>query len=335
MKKNVGCVFDIQHFSIHDGPGIRTTVFLKGCSNSCLWCHNPESYKESPQIQYFSERCVRCGSCEKACPISKKRIETTNITDEINAHDCMSCGLCAAVCPVGALKLTGRYLEVDDVVEQVMADKSYYKNSGGGLTLSGGEPVLQSKFCLEILKRIKAQNAQDKLGERQASKIQAIGEKRQLTENSLLSGVHTAIQTAGNYEYSLLKKLLPYLDLVMFDLKAISKSIYDQYIKADIGLVLENLSKLAAGKVPIVVRTPVIGPINDNEDEIARMAKYVSNLNSKYNTIKEYKLIPYHPLAKSKRDALGIPNCDYLYTPEKEDFRKLVEVAASYFFYAK
>jgi len=297
MSDKSGVIFDIQRFSVHNGPGIRTTVFLKGCSNACLWCHNPESILFQPDLQFYEQRCNLCGKCKEVC------LQSCHILDSdkhnILRDRCIGCGLCAKNCTTQALVLSGKNINVKAIMKEIIEDKEYYRQSRGGVTLSGGEPVLQNEFCLEILKECKKEN------------------------------LHTIIQTAGNYEYSMLKNLLSFVDMVMYDIKAFSQRIYDEHIFGDRDTILKNLEKLSSENIPIIVRTPVVGSVNDSAEEISAICDFISDLKN----IKSYELIPYHNLGNMKREALGKNNPFEYYSPSekhmnilKDMVRKLMEV---------
>jgi len=293
-ERITGQIFDIQRFAVHDGPGIRTTVFFKGCSNRCEWCHNPESFVSRSQIQYYPNRCVFCGNCVECCPQKCHFIDDgRHIFDRTN---CTACGLCTQSCYVNALVLSGKPMTVDEVMEQVLADVVYYEKSGGGVTLSGGEPVLQTDFCLELLKCIKSHN------------------------------LHVAIQTAGNYSYERLEVLLPYADLIMYDVKAYSRIIYDMYIHGDRDTILNNLKKLDGEGVPVIVRTPVVGSVNDTPQEILSIARFLQDTKN----LKQYVLLPYHSLGKVKYDALGKEYENAFYTPASDAMSELKSLAGEY-----
>ncbi len=289
-----GLIFDIQRFSVHDGPGIRTTIFMKGCSNSCAWCHNPESISHEPELQYFLRRCINCGNCVNACPHGCRLI--TDGLHLFNRENCERCGLCVKACHSNALMLSGRIVTSEYVMNQVLADIEYYRQSKGGVTLSGGEPVLQHRFCKEILKQCKA------------------------------AGLHTIIQTAGNYDYACLEELLPFTDLVMYDIKAYSEQIYEKHINGDRKTIIENLNRLSKGKVPVIVRTPVVGPINDNEQEILLIVKYLQGLKN----ISKYILLPYHNLGEVKYDALRLSRSHHYYAPDTATIAAWKEMASKY-----
>ena len=191
-----GNVFNIQRFSVHDGPGIRTTVFLKGCNNTCAWCHNPESLSVSPQLLFHREKCKECGACIRLCQEQALQLNVHGL--EIDRDKCTACGKCADGCPYEALEISGSTMSVSEVMETIMEDKDYYTYSGGGVTVSGGEPILQRRFLIELLKACKVQ------------------------------GISTAIETAGNYPWSMLESLVDYLDLVMIDFKVFDDEKQDR-----------------------------------------------------------------------------------------------------------
>ena len=209
---------------------------------------------------------------------------------------CIGCGRCTDSCYAHALVITGRQMTVDEVLEQIRMDEPYYKRSGGGITLSGGEPVLQWGFAKELL--IKCREA----------------------------GIHTAIQTAGNYDFTNLQELLPYLDLIMYDIKAYSEDIYKTVIRGDRERILGNLKRLDRMDVPIIVRTPVVGSVNDTDSEVEAIAAYLSEMKH----LQHYILLPYHELGKVKYDALGMEYKNNFYTPNKEQMQHLEEIAANY-----
>lgn len=288
-----GMVFDIQRFALHDGPGIRTTVFLKGCSNRCQWCHNPESLSPQVQIQYYFSRCINCGQCVSVCPRGAHRLGNSgHVYDRAACH---MCGLCASACNAQALVCSGKRMSAEEVLLEVNEDKAYYKSSGGGMTISGGEPALQKEFLAALLKGAKERE------------------------------IHTAVETAGNYPFSNIEPSLPYIDLVLFDVKAFSPEIYQRYIHGDRETIYHTLMQLDAAGKRIIARTPVIGGVNDTPQEIEAVAAYVSNLQN----LVHYQLIPYHSLGNAKRVALLEEATDF-YTPTNESMAALERAAAKY-----
>lgn len=276
-----GMVFDIQKFSVSDGPGIRTTVFLKGCPARCMWCHNPESICGRPELMYYSNLCSGCGSCARACPRGAHAVAESG--HQLDRARCEACGLCAAACPSGALRLTGREMTAREVMDAVMEDVDFYEESGGGMTLSGGEPVIQRNFCIELLKMANE------------------------------AGVHSAIETSGNYPAEMLVGILERADYILFDLKAMSGEIYEGYIGGCPDNVYDSLRAVDESGTSYVVRTPVVGGVNDSVDEIRAIAVHLSRLKN----LSGYQLIRYHPLGLPKYAALGQDAPGGFYQPEE------------------
>ena len=292
-----GVIFDIQRFSLHDGPGIRTTVFLKGCPARCDWCHNPESFLLQPQLQYYADRCTGCGKCVNLCPNRAHAFETdaSGKRHAINRGLCNACGICAAECFCNALVITGREVNVDEVMRPVLADIPYYEESNGGVTFSGGEPVLQNEFCETLLK--------------------------QCREN----GIHTNIQTAGFYPFEKLERLLPLLDLVMYDIKGVSSDVYKNHVHTDQNISMENLFRLDEYNIPIIVRMPCVKGVNDSTAEIEMAAQTLAKL----KRLDHFSLLPYHGLAKIKYDILGMEYRAFE-TPSQEHIEALNKIASRY-----
>ncbi len=275
-----GIVFNIQRFSVHDGPGIRTTVFLKGCSLHCFWCHNPEGISPKQEIQFYPERCIGCGACLEACEHGAHIME-----DGVHVYvrdKCVLCGKCTDSCFSGALEMTGDEVTVDDVMQEVLADRTFYQNSGGGMTLSGGEPLLQKAFSKALLERAKAE------------------------------GVHTAIETCGNYRWSDLEELLPFIDMVMMDLKHMDPEIHRKAVGASNERILVIAEQLMYTDKPVWFRTPVIPTVNDTPEAIGAIAAFVRRLTD----IREaqgngapppmLELLRFHRLAGDKYRSLGL-----------------------------
>ncbi len=263
----MGKIFNIQRFSVHDGPGIRTTVFLKGCNLRCRWCHNPESISGQTQLQYFEEKCVGCGMCDRYCPegITLAQLAAGDMAA------CTLCGKCADVCMEEALKLTGEEKTADEVMDIVKRDLDYYENSGGGVTISGGEPLLQPDFVREILQKAKA------------------------------AGIHTALDTAGNVPYGSFEKVLPYTDLVLFDIKLCDNDRHREYMGVENTRILENLGKLLEEGVDVHIRIPLMKGVNDDADNIRKTAALVGGRQN----VKQVDLLPYHALGSSKSQSIG------------------------------
>jgi len=258
-----GIIFDIQRFSVHDGPGIRTLVFFKGCPLACLWCSNPESQRFDPELLFDPTRCLACGGCVEVCPHG-----AVWRTGERLAYDrgrCPACGACADVCPAEARTVAGRRVAAQDVVAEVLKDAPFYANSGGGVTLGGGEPLAQSDFAREILERCR------------------------------LNGVHTAIETCGHVPWGVLESILPWTDLFLYDLKHVDAETHRAQTGGDIALILSNLERLVGAGAKAIVRVPVIPGFNDTAEDIRAIAEQVARLG-----IGELHLLPYHRLGQNK-----------------------------------
>jgi pyruvate formate lyase activating enzyme len=301
-----GLVFDIQRFSVHDGPGIRTTVFLKGCSLRCFWCHNPEGLRMMPEVQFLPDRCLGCGACVTACEHDGQHLDDGMRSFE--RERCVACGACVEACVAEALTLVGKRMAAEDVVAEVMRDRVFYETSGGGVTLSGGEPALQPDFSREVLAQCKAQ------------------------------GLHTAIETCGNVPWTSLEGLLPVTDLVMMDLKHVDSEKHRAATGAGNERILANARQLALTRRPLVFRTPVVPGVNDTPAEIAAIAAFVRELvslrgissNGSGPAELSWELLPFHRLAADKYRSLGL---DYrarvLNPPPKDQMAVLAESAQS------
>ena len=288
-----GIIFDIQRFSVHDGPGIRTTVFFKGCNNHCQWCHNPESLSARPELQFFSERCIGCKHCFGACPTEAHQLKEGE--RQFHRERCTACGRCAGECFSNALRIVGKQMTTAEVLAEVLADKVYYDHSGGGVTLSGGEPLLQTKFAKEILMACQADQ------------------------------IHAAIQTAGNYSFDRLAELLPYTDLVMYDFKVFAEDLHAKYIGSGYQRIRGNLLALSEQNVKLVVRTPIIGGINDNTEEISKIAWFIKD----FKHLLYYQLIPYHRMGEDKVERLGKEERSSFFVPAKVTMERLAQVASA------
>jgi pyruvate formate lyase activating enzyme len=232
-------LFDIQRFSLHDGPGVRTTLFFKGCALACDWCQNPESHAFRPELAYYAERCIDSGACRVVCPqgaIGGAR------ASRVDWARCTHCGRCAELCDSEALRLIGRDWGAEALVTECLRDETFYRNTGGGVTLSGGEAVLQHRFLAVFLPRLRA------------------------------AGVPVALQTAGEYSWRALASLLPWLDHVFYDLKCGLPETHLAMTGRDGGRVWANLGRLAASGVPFTVRMPVVPGRNTSPEEIAALA---------------------------------------------------------------
>jgi len=269
-----GCVFNIQHFSIHDGPGIRTTVFLKGCPLSCIWCHNPESRSGKPVLFFTESKCTFCSRFVKACPNGCHEIteQESGVVHIIDRSSCKKCGGCCAACFNGALEISGKIYDAESVIAEVMKDKVFYETSGGGVTFSGGEPFFQPEFLIRLLKLSKAK------------------------------GLHTAIETCGFTKWEILREAALYTDLFLYDYKLSDPEAHKKYTGADNRLILSNLEALDSLGADIILRCPLIPGINTDKKHLESIAETAN----KYKNIREINLEPYHPLGISKSRGIGI-----------------------------
>jgi len=273
----IGRIFDIQRFSTHDGPGIRTTVFFKGCPLGCLWCHNPDGRSAQRQLSFAPERCVACGDCLGVCPSHAHAIDLAASPERLPGHvldrgRCRACGACVDVCTSGALEMVGRDVSVSEVLAEVLADRAFYAASGGGLTLSGGEPLAQIDFAAALLEAAKAQ------------------------------GVHCSLETSGFAAWEHFQRILHLVDLFFFDCKDTDPARHLQHTGASCERIVENLRMLYAAGAKIVLRCPIIPGCNDREDHFAGIAALARQMPG----LEAIELLAYHPLGKAKAERLGI-----------------------------
>ena len=273
MDKNIkGTIFDIKRFATHDGPGIRSLIFLKGCPLRCKWCANPESQKTEPEIIYYQNKCVDCKKCLENCP-EKAINQDQKFGLVVDTEKCISCGKCVEVCYYNARDLVGKKMTVFEIMEIIRRDKKYYDNSGGGVTLTGGEPLFQPEFSRELLKACKKLD------------------------------INTAIETSGFSNWKQLESLLPYLDLIFYDFKHIDSKLHFDYIGAGNEKILKNLKNLDDKFISgdIIVRIPFIPGFNNDDETQKQMFKFIS----KFKNIKGIEIMPYHSLGVSKYSGLG------------------------------
>lgn len=250
-------IFDIQRASFVDGPGIRTTVFFKGCHLRCKWCHNPESQDPKPEIMVHKNKCIVCGKCVDVCPH--------------HLTSCNVCGACTDACPTGARKIYGYQKSIDDIVTEVAKDKAFYDTSNGGMTVSGGECMLQIDALTELLKKCK--------------------------ENE----IHTAVDTAGDLPWMHFERILPFTDLFLYDIKCFTDSLHMDGTGISNKRILENLSHLSQKtSVDIIVRIPIIPTFNDDVSELQHIADFLRPLR-----IRDVELLPYHSMGEHKYEGLG------------------------------
>ena len=268
-ETKLGYIFDIQRFSINDGPGIRTTVFFKGCPLRCIWCDNPESQEQLPQLLYFESLCTKCYRCVEECPTGATKISPDG-SIEIDRGLCQADGLCVEACPSEARVLSGRKMTVDEVVEIVRKDELFYRNSGGGITVSGGEPLMQPEFVYNLLRECKANN------------------------------FHTTLDTCGYAQWDIMQQVLEYTDLVLYDIKHMDSAEHRRQTGVDNELILSNLEKIKMNETRVWLRCPVIPGFNDSESEIEKVAKFALSLK-----VEKISLLPYFKYGEQKYEYLG------------------------------
>lgn len=278
MKKSslTGFIFNIERFSTTDGPGIRTMVFFKGCNMTCPWCHNPEGISSEPELEYYKSRCIRCERCLQVCPAGAHSIDTSGMHN-LDRSLCIRCMTCADVCPSGALKVAGKRVSVEDCFREIAEDIPFYKRSNGGVTLSGGEVLLQADFAAALLSQCRA------------------------------AGIHTAIESNLALPGRELEKLLPFLDLVMADIKHLNDEAHMKATGLSNRTTLASLHRLAENGMPLIIRTPVVSGFNDSPDAIERIAAFTAELES----LDYYELLSYSPLGREKAERLGLSQRQY------------------------
>lgn len=264
-----GLIFDIQRFALNDGPGIRTTIFLKGCPLRCLWCHNYESQSFVPQMNYLPNHCINCLACTKVCPENAHQDRAGKHHFEPSA--CRMHQNCIEACSYNALKLIGRYMTVKELIKEVCKDKAYYKNSGGGISLSGGEPLSQIDFTYNMLKAAKEK------------------------------GLHTCLDTSAHAPTEYFQRVLPFTDLFLIDYKLTDTEKHKQYTGVSNQLIMKNLQLIYEANAKIILRCPIIPGINDSDQHLEGIAA----LDKRYPALEAINLMPYHTMGNHKAQQLG------------------------------
>ncbi len=263
-----GMIFEIKRFAVHDGDGIRTTVFFKGCPLSCVWCHNPEGISFPPLLAFYAHKCVNCGTCVAACPVGAHKMADGR--HWLDHSTCTVCGKCPSVCPADALTLYGKEIAVDELLHVLLEDKEFYETSSGGVTLSGGECLMQADFCAELLQKLKQ------------------------------NGIHTAVDTCGFVSKKALDKVIPYTDVFLYDVKAYHEDVHIRCTGQSNQIILENLHYLDAAGKQIEIRIPYVPEYNDTEIEA------IAHFLAKLQHITKIRVLAYHNYAASKYRALEI-----------------------------
>jgi pyruvate formate lyase activating enzyme len=278
-------IFGCQRFSINDGPGIRTSVFLKGCNLRCAWCHNPEGISRKPELSYTEAKCVGCGSCAAVCPTCAHKMADGKHDYDRNA--CILCSKCVDACPSAALAMYGNRVTAEEVLKMVLRDRIYYEESGG-VTLSGGEALLQLDFAMAVL---------------------------QLCRDAK---IHCAVETHGMHPFSVYEKVMPLVDLFLFDYKMTDADMLQKFTGANKQRILDNLRRLHDAGAKIQVRCPIIPGLNDNEEHIRAIAQLTVDMPNLFGV----ELLPYHNLGTSKSTHIGLNQNEYK-TPDPETMKTL------------
>ena len=278
-------IMDIKRFAVHDGDGIRTTVFFKGCPLKCVWCHNPEGISLKTELAYYHAKCIGCGECVHVCPSGAHTISMKGHV--FRREKCIGCGKCEDVCLGNALKLYGKEMTIEELLPILLEDKTFYDTSNGGVTLSGGECLMQSLFCADLLKKLKEHQ------------------------------VHTAVDTCGFVQREAINKVLPYTDIFLYDLKAFDEDVHINCTGQSNKLILENMKYIDSLGKEIEVRIPYVPGYNSNQcDKIADFLRTLKN-------VTKVKVLPYHNYAGSKYSALGMENTLPPFMPDTDEILKI------------
>lgn len=291
-----GIIFSVQRYTVHDGPGTRTSVFLKGCTLRCHWCCNPESWSSCPEIGVYAQRCIgvsKCGYCLSACPLARQNIFRINDDGAIESLDrslCTGCLACAESCPANALTIWGQEMTVEQALREICKDRDFFEATGGGVTLSGGEPFVQFQFTLELLKACKRE------------------------------GVHTCVETALGVPWELVEQAIPYVDFLITDIKHMDPARHQECCGSDLDLILENLKRLGKSGIPTIIRVPLVPNFNDDEENIHQTAQFISK--EFPVNLRQVQVLHFHELGKTKFATLGMPYpLENMDKPSREDYQ--------------
>lgn len=264
-----GTIFDIKEFAVFDGPGMRQTVFFKGCPLRCSWCHNPEGLSGLPQLMVSTASCLHCGKCMEACPQAVDAADRNGEPASVASKACIACGKCIPVCPLNLRKIAGERMTSEELVKKIRKDSDFYARYGGGVTFSGGEPLMQADFLIEVLEQ--------------------------------LPDVHCAIETSGYCDPEKFKQVIANLDYVMMDIKLFDKEQHRHYTGVDNTSILKNARTLCEGEIPFVIRIPVIPGVNDNDENYQATADFLAGAKA----LQKVEFLPYHKTAGAKYGMVG------------------------------
>jgi pyruvate formate lyase activating enzyme len=292
VTEPTGLVFDVQRYSLHDGPGIRTTVFLKGCPLRCSWCHNPESMNASPELRVFGSRCIGCAACREACPLG---LAEGGVMPDPGV--CLACGSCVGACPTRARETIGREMTVPELLAAVDADRPFYDQSGGGVTFSGGEPLLQWRFLLAMLEATRAK------------------------------GYHAAVDTSGYATERTILRVAAGTDLFLYDLKVMDPARHAAFTGVPLAPVLRNLRALDAVGAEVWLRLPLVPGHNDDDANLEAVGRFVGGL----RRTRRIHVLPYHRIASAKYERLGLANpMSEIASPTTGEIERAVAVLGSF-----
>jgi pyruvate formate lyase activating enzyme len=289
-------IFDIKRYAINDGPGIRVVVFFKGCNMHCAWCHNPESISSKVEKMYAPAKCIKCGSCVEACPENAITLKPDGIITDPEL--CKMCGKCAEVCPTKAIEMSGKVMSVNEIMDIIEKERIFFDQSGGGVTFSGGEPLVHTKMLIRLL---------DECGKR---------------------GIHRAVDTAGNVSTETILDVARRTDLFLYDVKMIDSDLHKKWINSGNEKILYNLRAIAKAGKQIIIRIPLIGGVNDTNKNIELTAKFIEELAGEKKLV---HLLPYHAIAENKYMKLGkADDFEKLKEPDKETIERAIAKFGEY-----